>query len=99
DGPPACVALRVAADRQADLLTRFAGSRLHARRVELAGLEDEHEAMFARGWCDGLPLVAPTEDRVMRMLQGTTRRPEDVVAVVPPDLVECSVEKVAINAV
>jgi hypothetical protein len=96
---PGCGSLSVDPDRQADLLTRFAGSRLHARRVELAGLEDEHEAMFARGWSDGLPLVAPTEDRVMRMLQGTTRRPEDVVAVVPPDLVECSVEKVAINAV
>jgi hypothetical protein len=33
------------------------------------------------------------------MLAGTTRRPDDVVAVVPPDLVECTVEKVAINAV
>jgi hypothetical protein len=72
---------------------------LRARRVELAELEDEHEAMFARGWSDGLPLVAPTEDRVMRMLQGTTRRPDEIVAVVAPDLVECSVEKVAINAV
>ena len=33
------------------------------------------------------------------MLTGTTRHPTDVVAVVPPDLVECTVEKVAINAV
>jgi hypothetical protein len=32
------------------------------------------------------------------MLDGTTRRPSEVVAVVPPDLVECTVEKVAINA-
>ena len=30
---------------------------------------------------------------------GTTRAPDEVVAVVPPDLVECTVEKVAINAV
>ena len=96
---PGCGSLSVDPDRQADLLVRFAGSRLRARRVELAELEDEHEAMFTRGWSDGLPLVAPTEDRVMRMLQGTTRRPDDIVAVVPPDLVECSVEKVAINAV
>ncbi len=96
---PGCGSLSVDPDRQADLLVRFSGSRLHARRVELAALEDEYEAMFARGWSDGLPLVAPTEDRVMRMLQGTTQRPDDVVAVVPPDLVECTVEKVAINAV
>jgi hypothetical protein len=33
------------------------------------------------------------------MCAGTTRRPDEVVAVVPPDLVECTVEKVAINAV
>jgi hypothetical protein len=28
------------------------------------------------------------------MLQGTTRAPDDIVAIVPPDLVECTVEKV-----
>jgi hypothetical protein len=33
------------------------------------------------------------------MLSATTRDPQEVVAVVPPDLVECTVEKVAINAV
>jgi hypothetical protein len=33
------------------------------------------------------------------MCAGTTRDPGDVVAVVPPDLVDCTVEKVAINAV
>jgi hypothetical protein len=96
---PACGSLSVDPDRQADLLVRFAGSKLRARRVELAALEDEHEAMFERGWSDGLPLIAPTEERVMRMLQATSRRPDEVVAVVPPDLVECTVEKVAINAV
>jgi hypothetical protein len=36
---------------------------------------------------------------VLRMLRGTTRAPDDVVAVMPPDLVECTVEKVAVNAV
>jgi len=96
---PACGSLSVDPDRQAGLLVRFAGSKLCARRVELAALEDEHEAIFERGWSDGLPVVPPTEARVMRMLQGTTRKPDEVVAVVPPDLVECTVEKVAINAV
>ena len=55
--------------------------------------------MFARGWTDGLPVVPPTEARVERMLSGTSRNPADLVAVVPPDLVDCTVEKVAINAV
>jgi hypothetical protein len=43
--------------------------------------------------------VPPTEERVLRMLTGTTRAADDVVAVVPPDLVEVTVEKIAINAV
>ncbi|MDP7599034.1 MAG: hypothetical protein QGH55_04495 [Acidimicrobiales bacterium] len=55
--------------------------------------------MFDRGWTDGLPVVPPTEARVERMLTGTSRNPADLVAVVPPDLVDCTVEKVAINAV
>jgi hypothetical protein len=57
------------------------------------------EALFDRGWTDGLPVVPPTEARVLRMLDGTSRAPDEVVAVVPPDLVEATVEKVAINAV
>ena len=62
-------------------------------------MEDEVEAMFDRGWSDGLPVVPPTPARVLRMLDGTSREPDEVVAVVAPDLVECTVEKVAINAV
>ena len=82
-----------------ELAVRFRGSTMRSRRVELAELEDEAEAMFDRGWTDGLPVVPPTEARVLRMLDGTTRAPTEVVAVVPPDLVECTVEKVAVNAV
>jgi hypothetical protein len=73
--------------------------KLQARAVELGTSEDEMEAMYARGWSDGLPLVPPTPERVARMLRGTTRAPDEIVTVVPPDLVECTVEKVAINAV
>ncbi|HEY8058797.1 MAG TPA: thioredoxin, partial [Acidimicrobiales bacterium] len=39
------------------------------------------------------------EARVLRMLEGTSRDPDELVALVPPDLVECTVEKVAVNAV
>jgi hypothetical protein len=96
---PGCGSKTQDPDLVDELRVRFGGSVLRSRRVELAALEDEHEAMFDRGWTDGLPVVAPTEARVMRMLEGTTRAPDDIVAVVPPDLVECTVEKVAINAV
>jgi hypothetical protein len=73
--------------------------RIRSRRLDLGESEDEQEAMFARGWTDGLPVVAPTVERVARMLTGTTRAPDEIVAVIPPDLVDCTVEKVAVNAV
>ena len=70
-----------------------------SRAVELADLEDEVEAAYDRGWTDGLPVVPPTEERVLRMLAARPGAPDEVVAVVPPDLVPCTVEKVAVNAV
>ena len=57
------------------------------------------EALYDRGWTDGLPLVPPTEARVLRMLEGTSRAADEIVALVPPNLVECTVEKVAVNSV
>ena len=77
----------------------YGGEKLRSRRIEIAELEDEFEAMFERGWSDGLPLVPPTRERVLHMLDGTRRDPSEVVAVVPPGLVECTIEKVAVNAV
>ena len=96
---PGCGSRSVDPDLADELKVRFSGSRLRSRRVEIAELEDEVEALYDRGWTDGLPVVPPTEARVLRMLEGTTRAPHEVVAVVPPDLVECTVEKVAVNAV
>ena len=96
---PGCGSRTVEPGLADELAVRFSGSKLRSRRVELADLEDEAEASFDRGWTDGLPVVAPTEARVLRMLSGTSRATDDVVAVVPPDLVECTVEKVAVNAV
>ncbi|HKN92557.1 MAG TPA: thioredoxin family protein, partial [Acidimicrobiia bacterium] len=72
---------------------------LRSRRLELARLEDEAEAFFERGWTDGLPVVPPTPARVLRMLEGTTRPADEVVAVVGPDFADCTVEKAAVNAV
>jgi hypothetical protein len=74
-------------------------AHLRSRRVDLGEHEDDVEAAFERGWSDGLPVVPPTPERVARMLTGTTRDADEIVAVVPPDLVECSIEKVATNAV
>ncbi|MGY2066048.1 thioredoxin family protein [Blastococcus sp. SYSU DS0619] len=99
DHRPGCGSLSVDPFRVDALEARYGGSGLTSRRVELADLEDEHEAMFDRGWTDGLPVVPPTPERVLRMLRGTSRDPAEVIALVPPDLVACTVEKVAVNAV
>ena len=96
---PGCGSMSVDPDVVDSLDARFGGRVLASRRIELAQLDDEFEAMFDRGFTDGLPVVPPTEERVMRMLKGTHRDPSEVVAVVPPDLVPVTVEKVAVNAV
>ena len=96
---PGCGSMSVDPDIVDALRARFSGDTLSARHVEFSAAEDEFEAMFARGWTDGLPVVPPTRERVLRMLSGTTRSPDEVVAVCPPDLVELTVEKIAINAV
>ena len=82
-----------------DLAVRFGHTGLASRTVELGEAEDAIEACYARGWSDGLPLVPPTAARVLRMLAGTTRRPDEMIGLIPPDLAPCTVEKVAINAV
>ena len=85
------VARRLAARRDA--------SKLAARRVRMPADLDPFEFLDRQGLTDGLPVVPPTEERVARMLAGTSRHPTDVVADVPPNLAPATVEKVAINAV
>jgi len=81
------------------LAALYDADSLNARKLIFASDEDEMEACFDRGWSDGLPVVPPTEIRVLRMLRGTKRAPDEIVGPIPPDLAECTVEKIAINAV
>lgn len=96
---PGCGSRSVEPGIAEELAVRYGGERLRARRVALAPLEDEIEACYANGWTDGLPVVPPTRERVQRMLEGTSSEPSEIVTVIPPNMVECTVEKVAINAV
>lgn len=96
---PGCGSLSVDPDLVDGLNVKFGGSSLAARRIEVADAEDVMEMMFTRGWTDGLPVVPPTEERVMAMLDGTARAASDIVAAIPPDLDDITVEKVAISAV
>jgi hypothetical protein len=100
DHRPGCGSLTLLPGVPERLAAKYGGGpALVSRRVELGTVEDEHEAMFARGWTDGLPVIPPTVERVLRMLGGTTRGADEVVGVIPPDYQECTVEKVAVNAV
>ena len=81
------------------LAVRRGAAALGARRVRIPVDDDPFEFMASQGLDDGLPVVPPTEARVLRMLGGTTRPASDVVALVPPNLAPATVEKVAINAV
>ena len=81
------------------LAARFDTDKLSAREVSIGNQEDHIEACFDRGWSDGLPVVPPTKERVLSMMAGTSRTGEEVVGLVPPDLADCTIEKIAINAV
>ncbi len=96
---PGCGSMSIDPGMEERLTIRFDGDGLESRRIDLGIDEDEFEAMFERGWSDGLPLVPPTPERVTRMLAGTSRLAHEMIGKVPPDLVECTVEKVAVNAV
>ena len=73
---------------------------LISRRVEVAGsLEDAIELCYQRGWTDGLPVIPPTEERVLSFLEVIGRAPSDVVSVEPVRGRVITAEKVAIAAV
>ncbi|HXK22901.1 MAG TPA: hypothetical protein VMS55_09530 [Myxococcota bacterium] len=73
---------------------------LASRRHE-ADLDVDAFTAFAleSGWGDGLPLVPPTDTRVRAFLAKNDRYPDEVIACFPPMQTECTVEKIAINAV
>jgi hypothetical protein len=52
-----------------------------------------------KGWGDGLPLIPPTEARVRTFLSKNNRYPDEVICKLPPTDADCTVEKIAINAV
>jgi AhpC/TSA family len=74
-------------------------SPLRARRIEVAEQDDVFEFMFDQGLTDGLPVIPPTPQRVIRMLGGTRRDAQEIIGAVPPNYAPLTVEKIAINAV
>ncbi|HLG88753.1 MAG TPA: hypothetical protein VKZ79_16310 [Alphaproteobacteria bacterium] len=71
-------------------------SQRHEADLDIGSFTD---FAMEKGWGDGLPLVPPTETRVRTMLAANNRYPDEVIAIMPPMRSECTVEKIAINAV
>jgi hypothetical protein len=73
------------------------------QRVEVVCGDDPEQRLnalyYARGWTDGLPVVAPTVERVRAMLRFAVHRPEHSLGEVDPLKGIATLEKVAANAV
>ncbi|MCB1686828.1 MAG: redoxin domain-containing protein [Pseudomonadales bacterium] len=96
---PGCGSLSVDPLIAEKLRARSENSPLRARRVEIAPADDEFEFLFDQGFSDGLPLVPPTPERVLRMLSGTRRDSQECLGEMPPNMGAVTIEKIAINAV
>ena len=99
DFKPGCGALNQEQGHLAELRIRHGDTPMNSRLIPLGENQDAIEACFERGWSDGLPVVPPTQSRVMAMLEGTTRSADENLGLMPSNLDVCTVEKVAINAV
>ena len=96
---PGCGSLSQEPGMPERLALRFGALTLQSRPVSFGDEDDPVEMAYDFGWCDGLPIVPPTDLRVARMLGGTQRSATEIVGLIPPNLAQCTVEKVAINAV
>src|SRR5918996_580237 len=84
------------------MLTRQPGDALVADD-EWIEVDDSPDALLAlmeeRGWGAGLPVVAPTAERVDRMLQSLAADPDEAIAVLPPRNGAATCRAIAVNAV
>lgn len=67
-----------------------------AERIKFKGTYESLNKMFyEKGWSIGLPIIPSTPEAVAAMLKGTSRKPEEVLWIVPPRMGQLTVELVA----
>jgi len=54
---------------------------------------------YIRRMTDGLPIIPPTRERVLKFLDYTDRDQDDIIAVLPPRQGRATTEKIAVNSV
>jgi hypothetical protein len=73
---------------------------LSSERVELSDdIASFSKEALERGWSDGLPVVPPTEDRVLEFVAASNLPADYVLGRLFPSGVDCTVEQLAVNAV
>ena len=75
------------------------GSTLASAGCDVADAFEANELFQRNGWTDGLPIVPPTEEAVLRFLAAAALAPGDLVGVEPVRRRRITAEKVAIAAV
>ncbi len=94
---------RLLCEAGADAESGKAQATARAKRAQLvdAPLDTDGFNMLCmeRQWGDGLPVIAPTPEKVAAMLRHTKRAPDEIVARIAPAYGAATVEYIAINAV
>ncbi len=72
---------------------------LTSKRFEFEDASEAAEFYLRKGWTDGLPIIAPTEDRVRGMLEAVRLEPDHPIAFIQERNLSLTAEKAAINAV
>ncbi len=72
---------------------------IESEPFEVADLAAAHNLCYEQHWTDGLPVVPPTRDAIVEILDYLKRDPQEVIGIIPPRNGILTVEKIAINSV
>ena len=74
-------------------------TRLLSTRHEVENESAAQDFLHGKGWTDGLPVIAPTPERVLACLDAAVLAPDQVIGIEPVRARSITAEKAAVNAV
>jgi hypothetical protein len=72
---------------------------LTSKKYDVTDIYAFTELAYEQGWTDGIPVLPPTEEKVIEAIEYIKRDPKDVIGVIPPGEGVATVEKIVINCV